>query len=144
MTKTRDEVSAGTADRRELLKSTAAAALATMFPWGAAAAQSAPPPMPGALPPTAARGEPALTAPLSRYIAASPTTGLPDDVGELGKRHILDTIASIVVCRDLQPAVLARRYASASTGGGPATILGTRERASLVDAVFASAIAGHA
>jgi 2-methylcitrate dehydratase PrpD len=81
---------------------------------------------------------------LSQYIAGSATVAVPEDVRELGKRHILDTIASIVACRDLQAAVLGRRYAAASTGGGPVTILGTRERASLVDAVFASAVTGHA
>jgi 2-methylcitrate dehydratase PrpD len=116
---------------------------------GRAAGQSPPPAapsagMPGALPPTAARGEPPLTGPLARYIASSPSASLPDDVRELGKRHILDTIAAIVACRDLPAAAAARRYAAASTGGGPATILATHERASLADAVFASAVTGHA
>src|SRR5690348_10954284 len=105
---------------------------------------SAAPPMPGALAPTAGRGEPALTAPLSRAIAASATATLPEDIRELGKRHILDTLAAFVACRDLPAAVVARRYAAAASSGGPATILATRERASLVDAVFASAVTGHA
>lgn len=133
--------------RRELLKGGATATLATMFPFGAAAVaaqQSAAPTMPGTLAPTEAKGIPAVTEPLGRYIAASATAGIPDDVRELGKRHVLDTLASIVACRDLQSAVLARRYAAAQSGGGPATILGTHETASLVDAVFASAVTGHA
>ena len=133
--------------RREILKSGTGAALAALFPWrsdsGVPQGQ-AQRPMPGALPPTEARGEPLVTQPLSRYIAASATAELPEDVRELGKRHILDTLASIVACRDLQAAVLARRYAAAQSGGGRSTILGTRERASLVDAVFASAVTGHA
>ena len=133
--------------RRQVLKSSAGAALAALFPWrsDAGVAQGQPQkPMPGALPPTEARGEPLVTQPLSRYIAASATAELPEDVRELGKRHILDTLAAMVACRNLEAAVLARRYAAAQSGGGRFTILGTRERASLVDAVFASAVTGHA
>jgi 2-methylcitrate dehydratase PrpD len=132
--------------RRALLKGTTAAALAALFPSPAAAGQSgqAPRQMPGTVAPTTKPGEPAVTAPLSRYIAASPTMTLPEDIKELGKRHILDTMASMIACRDLEAAMLARKYAAAMTGGGPATILATRERAALVDAVFASAVTGHA
>jgi 2-methylcitrate dehydratase PrpD len=130
------------ASRRDLLKSGAAAALGSMIP-ATRAAQAQTPAI--ARPPAAtAPGQPAVTGPLSRYIAQSSDAPLPGDIRELGKRHILDTLASIVACRDLQAATLGRRYAAASTGGGPVTILGTRERASLVDAVFASAVTGHA
>lgn len=131
--------------RREVLQGSAAALMA-LFPWRAEAgvAQSGQSQVAVARPPAAsAPGTPAVTAPLSRYIAESADAELPEDVRELGRRHVLDTIASIVACRDLQPAVLGRRYAAAMSAGGPVTILGTRERASLVDAVFASAITGH-
>jgi 2-methylcitrate dehydratase PrpD len=133
--------------RRAVLKGGAALAVSSAFPAGAGAQQApgaAAPPMPGALPPTARRGEPALTGPLSRYIAASATAPLPAEIRDLGTRHILDTLASIVACRDLPAAVVARRYAAASTGGGPSSMLGTHARASLIDAVFASAVTGHA
>jgi 2-methylcitrate dehydratase PrpD len=127
--------------RRDFLQSGAAAALGSLVPAEAARAQT--PAV--ARPPAPTRpGEPLLTAPLSQYIARSATTTLPEEIRELGRRHILDTIASTVACRDLQAAVLARNYAAASTGGGPVTILATRERASLVDAVLASATTGHA
>jgi 2-methylcitrate dehydratase PrpD len=99
--------------------------------------------MPGTLAPTTEPGVPALTVPLSRYIAASPTATIPEEIRDLGRRHVLDTIAAIVACRDLPAATVARRYVSAQAGGGPATILATRERAPLVDAVFASAVTGH-
>jgi 2-methylcitrate dehydratase PrpD len=128
--------------RRQLLKAGAAAAVAALTPWRADA--QAPDNLAVARPPAASTpGQPALTAPISRYIAESANAVLPDDIRELGKRHILDTIASIVACRDLQPAVLARRYALSMSRGGPVTILGTRERVSLIDAVFASAVTGH-
>lgn len=86
-----------------------------------------------------------LAAPLVKFIADSGTAEWPANILELAKRHIVDTLASIVGCRDLEPAVVARRLSrslSANAEGG-ATILGTRERASLADAVFASAMAGH-
>lgn len=65
---------------------------------------------------------------------------------DLGKRHILDPLAAIVACRDLKPSVLARNFALARSGEArknAATVLGTRERAALNDAVFASAMTGH-
>src|SRR6476659_8764706 len=98
------------ASRRQLLKSSAAAALGSLLPSPAGAAQT-PAPV-GARPPASAPAQPAVTAPLSEYIAGSATAAFPEDIRELGKRHILDTIASIVACRDLQAAVLARRYAA--------------------------------
>ncbi len=131
-------------DRRSLLKEGAVAALVAAFPGGVAAQSPSSAPATGPRPPAAQRGEPPLTAPLSRYIAESASASLPDEIRELGKRHILDTMASIVACRNLQPAVVARRYAATMSGGGSTPILATRETASLVDAVFASAVTGHA
>jgi 2-methylcitrate dehydratase PrpD len=86
-----------------------------------------------------------LTAELSRFIAHSATADWPEEILELGRRHILDTIASIVVCGDRDTARLARRFAvSFGDGeGGGAPILGTRLRAALPDAVFASAMTAH-
>ncbi|QGG93858.1 MmgE/PrpD family protein [Actinomarinicola tropica] len=91
-------------------------------------------------------GDGDLTSRLSAWIATSPAMHLDDEVRELARRHVLDTLASVVACRDLEPAVLARRYAvtqSGSVGTGGATILGTSERAAPVDAVVASAMTAH-
>ena len=88
----------------------------------------------------------AVTPALSAYIAGSQTAAIRDEFRELGRRHILDTLASIVACRDLEPAQLARDFALAQSGDArrnAATILGTSESAALMDAVFASAMAGH-
>lgn len=120
------------ATRRAILKAAPAAAL-TATP----ALAAAPP----------ARLEPPVTGPLSRFIAGSQDAAIPEAVLERGRLHILDTLAAIVACRDLEPAVLARRYALAQSGDSrrsSATLLGTRERASLADAVFAGAMTGHA
>ncbi len=87
----------------------------------------------------------ALTAELCRFITGSASADWPDDVLELGRRHILDTIASIVVCGDREVARLARGFALRQSGDlrSGAPILGTRLRASLPDAVFASAMTAH-
>ncbi len=83
-----------------------------------------------------------LTKGLAAYMANARHHALPDDVGELAALHLLDTIASIVACRDLQAGEVARRYASTS-GVGPTPVLGTTDRASLLNATFASAIIAH-
>jgi len=90
--------------------------------------------------------QPAVTGPLARFISGSPDADVQPEICDLAKRHILDTLASIVACRDLEPAVLARNFALDQSGDArrsAATILGTRDRAALIDAVFASAMAGH-
>lgn len=88
----------------------------------------------------------AVTPALSAFIAGAQGAAFPEHHRELARRHILDTLASIVACRDLEPAVLARNYALTLSGDASrsaVTILGARDRASIVDAVFASAMAGH-
>ncbi|MDZ4371437.1 MAG: MmgE/PrpD family protein [Phenylobacterium sp.] len=90
--------------------------------------------------------QPRVTGPLSRFIAGSPDALIPEETRDLAKRHILDTLAAIVACRDLEPSVLARKFALEQSGDArrnAATILGTTDRAALIDAVFASAMAGH-
>lgn len=87
-----------------------------------------------------------VTPALAAYIAGSRTANIPEAHRELARQHILDTLASIVACRDLEPSVLARKFAIAQSGTvsrNGATILGTKEQAALVDAVFASAMTGH-
>lgn len=80
---------------------------------------------------------------ISRYIADSPTAPVPEDIRELARLHILDNFASIIACRDLEASRLGRAYAAAH-GSGNVPIFGTTERSGLIDAVFATAMAGHA
>jgi 2-methylcitrate dehydratase PrpD len=84
------------------------------------------------------------TGPLSDYIATSQTAVIPEDTRELARRHILDSLAAAVACRDLEPSVLARKFVAAQGGGGNAPVLATRERRSLLDAIFASGMTIHA
>lgn len=81
---------------------------------------------------------------LTEYIAGAQTAHVPEAIRDRARLHILDTLASIIACRDLEAARLGRAYALGPGGKGETTILGTRHRAGLVDAVFASAMAGHA
>jgi 2-methylcitrate dehydratase PrpD len=85
------------------------------------------------------------SAALTRYIVESQTAKIDDQWIELAKRHLLDTLAAIVACRDLEAAKVARDFARAqSAGAKTAPVLGTRDRASVLDAVFASAMCAHA
>ena len=93
-----------------------------------------------------AGGATKVTPALSAYIAGSQTAAIPVAIRELARLHILDTLAAIVACRDLAPAKVARAFAVSQGRGArqnTATILGTRQRAGVVDAAFASAMTAH-
>lgn len=87
-----------------------------------------------------------VTGRLAEFIAADAGWSAPAEIRELAIRHLLDTVASIVACGDLSAAQVARRFSRRHSGGvrDGVPILGSGERASLIDAVFASAMAGHA
>lgn len=84
-----------------------------------------------------------MTAAVSEFVAGARGADFGDELRGLASCHVLDTLASIVACRDLETAVVARRYALANSGGGASTILGTMDTSSVLDATFASAMAGH-
>lgn len=86
----------------------------------------------------------AWTAPLGEYIANSQSAPIPEEIRELGRRHILDSLAAAVACRDLEPAALARKFVAAQGGSGNAPVLATNERRPLLDAIFASGMTVHA
>jgi 2-methylcitrate dehydratase PrpD len=95
----------------------------------------------GSPPPTSST--PVIDA-VGAFVAGAATAAFDDHVRELARRHVLDTVASIVACQDLAAARVARRYALAASASADGTaILGTDDRVGLVDAVFASAMAGH-
>lgn len=130
------------ASRREAMS------LAALLPVAAitAGCASAPPQAEAQQTAPAKTASRAVTPILAAYIGGSRTTAFPEHHRDLARLHVLDTLASIVACRDLEPSVLARKYALAQSGTesrNATTILGTRDRASLSDAVFASAMAGH-
>ena len=87
---------------------------------------------------------------LAHHIATATSRPLDDDIAELGRLHVLDTLASIVACGGLDAARVARRFAGHRSAADPsgatpvATILGSRQRAPIVDAAFVGAMTGHA
>jgi len=88
---------------------------------------------------------PDITEHLSRYIATSQSSSLPDEPRELGKRHILDTFVSLVVSAQLKPARVARGFALFNGGAADtAHLLATNLTTTLMDAIFANAITAHA
>ncbi|GAA5125794.1 MmgE/PrpD family protein [Pseudonocardia adelaidensis] len=97
----------------------------------------------GAAPPPPAT-TPEITATLAEYVAASPTRALPEDIVEKATLHVLDTLAAIIACHDLEPARVARAYAARNSGALTTPILGATQTASLTDAVFATAMTAHA
>jgi 2-methylcitrate dehydratase PrpD len=94
----------------------------------------------------AEQAEPAPVMPaLTAYIAGSQRAAIPDSIRDLARLHLLDTLASIIACRGLEAATLGRAYA-ASVSGGPSAksaVLGSRDRAGIIDAVFAGAMTVH-
>jgi 2-methylcitrate dehydratase PrpD len=87
---------------------------------------------------------PSPTSPLSKYIFESQTASIPEEIRELSKRHILDTLACTIACSKLKPAQLARDFALFNSGtAGTAQLLGTSKKATLLDAIFANAMTAH-
>jgi 2-methylcitrate dehydratase PrpD len=87
---------------------------------------------------------------VAEYIACAASTALDPGTAELGRRHLLDTLAAVVACRDLDAGRVARAFAASRSGGAGApasgaraTMLGTNDRALLVDAAFAGAMTAH-
>ncbi|WP_230782171.1 MmgE/PrpD family protein [Citromicrobium bathyomarinum] len=85
-----------------------------------------------------------ITPALTGYIAGARGHRIPAAIRERARLHILDTLAAIVACQPLEAAKLGRSYAAAMSPGGQSPIIASRQTASPVDAVFASAMTAHA
>src|SRR5690242_9608455 len=81
---------------------------------------------------------------LSEYIAGALTRPLPGAVVEKARHHILDTLAAMVSGTELKPGRLAISYVAAQAGNPEASIVGTRLRASAVNAALANGMLAHA
>src|SRR3954466_1045854 len=113
-------------DRRQLFRISAAAALSASLPEVRAAA-------PG----------PVMAA-LSDYMASAAGRGLPAEVSEQAKHHLLDTIASMVSGSELPPGQAGLRHVRANGGKGTATIAASSLTASPADAALANGMMAHA
>src|SRR5215470_6779388 len=81
---------------------------------------------------------------LSEYIAGAHARALPEAVMEKARHHILDTLAAMVSGTELRPGRLAIGYAAAQGSDPEASIVGTRMRASAVNAALANGMLAHA
>ncbi len=95
---------------------------------------------------TPSRGESAqsITSTLAGYIAKAGATALPPAVVEKAKHHILDTLASCVSGAQLAAGARAIAYIKAGDGPERATVIGSKLRASPIDAAFANGMMAHA
>jgi 2-methylcitrate dehydratase PrpD len=85
-----------------------------------------------------------ITRELSAYIAGALKKPLPKDVAEMGKHHLLDTLAAIVSGSRLLPGRTAIAYVRNLGGAKQASVVGTRILTSTVNAAFANGMMAHA
>jgi len=81
---------------------------------------------------------------LAQYAAQARSTPLPQEVVELTKVHLLDSLAAIVSGAALEAGRAGQRYALSVGGSAAASILGTTLRVPLVEAALANGMAAHA
>src|ERR1019366_5445070 len=63
---------------------------------------------------------------LSNYMSEARGRGLPDDVAEKAKHHILDTFVAMISGAELPPGLAALKFAGANTGDKTATVVGSK------------------
>jgi len=81
---------------------------------------------------------------VSSYISRSTEVGLPLEVMEKTKHHILDTLAAIVSGSKLKPGQVAIMYANNQAGVHEAQVIGSQILTSAVNAALANGIIAHA
>ena len=85
-----------------------------------------------------------LMATLSGYMAAARDRGLPPEVVEKAKHHILDTFAAMVSGSELPPGQAALRLARAQAGRPVSTVVGSSVVTGPMDAALATGVLAHA
>lgn len=81
---------------------------------------------------------------LADYMSRSRELPLPPDVANKTKLHILDTLAAIISGSKLKPGTIAARFVQELGGSAEATIFGTQQVTSAMNAALANGMAGHA
>ena len=87
---------------------------------------------------------PTDTEALADYMSRSSRLTLPPEVALKTKLHVLDTIAAILSGSRLKPGALAARFVRELGGHPEATVLGTPQLTSAVNAALANGMAAHA
>src|SRR5688572_20573204 len=84
-----------------------------------------------------------VMAALSRYMAEAKDRGLPPEVVEKAKHHILDTIAAMVSGSELPPGRAALALARAQAGRPVATVVGSNVVTGPIDAALVNGVLAH-
>ncbi|WP_245286622.1 MmgE/PrpD family protein [Bradyrhizobium sp. ARR65] len=81
---------------------------------------------------------------LSDYMSAARSRGLPDEVAEQAKFHLLDTISAMISGSELPPGQAAQRYIREHGGNGTVSVVGSALTAAPIDAALANGVMAHA
>ena len=84
-----------------------------------------------------------VMATLSRYMAAAKDRGLPPEVVEKAKHHILDTFAAMISGSELPPGKAALALARAQAGRPVATVVGSSVVTGPIDAALVNGVLAH-
>ena len=84
-----------------------------------------------------------VMATLSSYMAAAKDRGLPPEVVEKAKHHILDTVAAMVSGSGLPPGRAALTLARAQAGRPVATVVGSNVVTGPMDAALVNGVLAH-
>ena len=85
-----------------------------------------------------------FTGELARYMVQARARDLPAKVALEGKHHILDTLAAMISGSRLRPGEMAIAYARGQGGAPEASLIGTVEKTSAVNAALANGMCAHA
>lgn len=85
-----------------------------------------------------------VTRRLSEYAANARNRPIPDDVQEVTRLHLLDTLAAIVSGSQLPSGIAGARYAAATQGNPAGSVLGSRVSSDPIAAAIANGMAAHA
>lgn len=80
---------------------------------------------------------------LSTYMSEAASGGLPAEVVEKAKQHILDTLAAMISGADLPPARVALNFAKAHTGEKVATVAASSLVCGPIEAAMANGMLAH-
>jgi 2-methylcitrate dehydratase PrpD len=77
---------------------------------------------------------------LTAYMAAAGSRPLPDEIAEITKQHLLDTLAAMISGSRLSPGKAALAFAQFSQGGGPCTVVTSAIRCGPIEAALANGV----
>jgi 2-methylcitrate dehydratase PrpD len=123
--------------RRNLLELAGLAFASTAFPPGVVAAKAA-------ASEDEAQGVSPVMDKLSKYMSEASERGLPDEVVEKAKHHILDTLAAMISGSEIRPGRAAIEFVRAYGGKEVATVVASNIVCGPIEAALANGVLAHA